>query len=102
MKKYLEYCEVICPPHFLAEGNVLLSEEPVFVSLGASEGGLNDYLKILEKENGKPLFFKTALDAVNWLSKNQGWYLSKTFTTTEGNGRCFEHWVMAREIKIDD
>lgn len=66
--------------------------------------GTDGYKKIFESTaKGATRFFPTALDAVNYLAA-KGWHLEKTFTSAPATSRSVmtEHWIMAREIEVDE
>lgn len=105
MKKYMEYCEIVCPPrkHVIdprSTRNPLSEYERPFVVLGTDKKGELKYL-LDDKKNLRR--FPSVLDAANYLSKNEGWHLAKTYTGgTETYTHGYMFWVMAREVRIED
>lgn len=60
--------------------------------------GTDGYKKLFEADaDGNTIYFPSALDAVNYLAE-KCWYLDNTFKDSHG----YEHWIMAREIEVDE
>ena len=108
-KKVQQYCEVIQPPMVMGEIDKLKDilsvtrESKTFVFFGTEPDGSLNFLREDGSQNIR--YFECAIDAVNYLSKKEGWHLVKTYACAFASGcgdRTYNHWIMAREVEVDE
>ena len=103
-KKVQQYCEVIQPLIWEESLRIaantrnkehLVRDSSTFIFLGTDTSG---NVNVIRDESGNAKKFECALDAVNYLSQHGGWHLFKTFV----GGGFIQHWIMTREVWVDE
>lgn len=64
----------------------------------------NRFAYMLKDENGKKLYFKSMVDAMNQLAKH-GWELENTYVVVDGDYDRVSteyHWIVAREEEVKE
>ena len=115
-KRHQEYCMVVCSytkkdlvdlaVQVTSLSGMTLKAESSKKSCVVFYGIKNGTFNFLNKDNadksgfveGCVRYFSTAIEAVNWLSKNEGWSLVSHISTS-ADELFVERWIMKRDVK---